>query len=242
MRTRRLRFVRAATRCVCRRAMIASVVPLIACTAVPLAASAAGGAPATSATRFDAASKGFGLNMTLELTQRWRVLPTQAGGPPAGEAIGLVHVGVPPSDESQWWGPDILIVDGARVHRPADVVSPRPAKPDRSVFVPWPSSLFGYLASLPGVKVLGRPQPVTIGGIRGTQFTVGTPSMHPLFWLDGDTAWLGGGPTGVDPPMTRRLILLTVRGKQLLLAYGDVPASFAKRWPAMRQLFGSIEF
>jgi hypothetical protein len=195
-----------------------------------------------SGNQLDAATKGFGLHMKLALTKHWRVLPSDQGGPPSSEAIGLVHVGTPPSDQSQWWGPDIMIVNGARVHRAADAVSQRPATADSSKFAPWPSDFFGYLSSLPGVKVIAGPRSVTIGGIRATQFSVRTPPMHPIIWLKGDSAWIGGGASGVDPAMTRRITLLNVKGKKLFLGFADTAANFERRWPMVDELFGSIRF
>ena len=135
-----------------------------------------------------------------------------------------------------------MIVNGARVHRAADAVSQRPATPDKSKFVPWPSDFFGYLSSLPGVKVIAPPKSVTIGGIRGTQSPSKTPPMHPIIWLKGDSAWIGGGPSGVDPAMTRRITLLNVKGKKLFLGFADTPTNFKKRWPIVEELFGSIRF
>jgi hypothetical protein len=195
-----------------------------------------------SGKQLDAATKGFGLHMKLTLTKHWRVLPSDVGGPPPSEAIGLVQVGTPPSDQSQWWGPDIMIVNGARVHRAADAVSQQPATADSSKPVPWPSDFFGYLSSLPGVKVIAAPKSVTVGGIRATQFTVRTPPMHPIIWLKGDSRWIGGGPSGVDPAMTRRITLLTVKGKKLFLGFADTAANFKRRWPMVDELFGSIRF
>ena len=192
--------------------------------------------------RFDAATMGFGMHMKLTPTKQWRVLPSDTAGPPRRETIGLVHVGTPPSDQSQWWGPDIMIVNGARVHRVADAVSQQPTTADSSKFVPWPSDFFGYLSSLPGVKVIAGPKSVTIGGMRGTRFTVRTPPMHPIIWLKGDSAWIGGGPSGVDPAMTRRITLLNVKGKKLFLAFADTAANFKRRWPMVDELFGSIRF
>jgi len=61
--------------------------------------------------------------MKLTLTKHWQVLKADPAGPPPSETFGLVHVGTPPADESQWWGPDVMIVNGARVHRAADAVS-----------------------------------------------------------------------------------------------------------------------
>jgi hypothetical protein len=180
--------------------------------------------------------------MKLTLPRHWQVLPSDPNGPPPSETIGLVHVGTPFSDQSQWWGRDIMLLNGARVHRAADVVSAQPATPDRSKFVAWPSDFFGYLSALPGVKVISRPAPVRISGVRGTQITIQTPPMHPITWLKGDTAWIGGRASGVDPALTMRIILLDVKGKKLFLGFADTASRFNRRWPIVQQLFSSILF
>jgi hypothetical protein len=214
----------------------------VVCAALFLSAWTAVAASAPSAKQFDAASKGFGLHMKLTLSKDWRALPADFAGPPPAVALTLVHVGSPASDQSQWWGPDVMIVNGARVHRADDAVSKEPANPDASAFVPWPSDFFGYLTSLPRVKVLAPPHAVTVGGIRGTQITIQTPPMHPIIWLKGDSAWIGGGPTGVDPAMTRRITLLNVKGKKLLLGFADSSANFKTRSPMVSKLFSTIRF
>lgn len=190
----------------------------------------------------DVATKGFGLHMKLALPGHWRLLPSDPNGPPASEAIALVHVGTPATDEAQWWGPDILIVNAARVHRLADAVSAQPATPDPSKFIPWPSDFFRYLSALHGVKVISPPRPVRVGGVRGSQLTIQTPPMHPIIWLRGDHGWIGGGPSGVDPASTRQFVLLDVKGKKLLLVFADTAARFKSRWPMVQQLFRSIQF
>ena len=81
-----------------------------------------------------------------------------------------------------------------------------------------------------------------VGGTRGTQITIQTPPMHPIVWLQGDHGWIGGGRSGVDPPLTRQFILLDVRGKRLLLVFGDTAARFRTRWPMVQQVFRSIQF
>jgi len=179
----------------------------------------------------------FDLAMTIALSKDWRPLY----GEPQG-ALTLVHLGDPPDDTDQWWGPDIWLVDGATVHDPADIVSDQPATPDRSRFVAWPSDFFGYLASLPGVKVVKGPEPITIGGIRGTRIIVDTPPMHPIVWLKGDTSWMGGGPTGVDPASRRQVVLLEVDGRKILIGYADAPKTFDARLPLVEALFSSTEF
>lgn len=224
------------------RSSVATFVVLLSAALLVTSVWTAAAASAPSGKQLDAASKGFGLHMKLTLTKQWQVLSPGDAGPPPSVAIGLVHVGTPSSDQAQWWGPDVMIVNGARVHRAADAVSRQPAGPDSSKFVPWPSDFFGYLSSLPGVKVVARPKSVTIGGVRGMRFTVQTPPMHPIIWLKGDSNWIGGGPTGVDPAMTRRITLLNVKGKTLLLGFADSAASFKRRWPQVNELFGSIRF
>ena len=213
------------------------------CTGLVVASAlAACAASASSGRPVDLASKGFGLHMKLTLPRHWQVLPSYLNGPPASETVVIVHVGTPSSDESQWWGPDIMLVNGALVHRPVDAASRQPAHPDRSKFVRWPSDFFAYLSALPGVRVTSRPRPVKVGGLPATQITVETPPMHPLVWLKGDAAWIGGGRSGVDPAMTRRIVLLDVKGKKLFLAFADTPTRFEKRWPTVQQLFSSIRF
>lgn len=202
-------------------------------------ASAVTSAPGATGQIFDTATIGpsFDLPMTIALSEDWRPI----SGDPKG-ALTLVHLGDPPDDTDQWWGPDIWLVDGATVHDPADIVSDQPASPDRSRFVAWPSDFFGYLASLPGVKVVRGPEPVTIGGIRGARIIVDTPPMHPIVWLMDDSAWMGGGPTGVDPASRRVIILLTVDGRTVFIGYVDAPTSFDTRLPLLDALLSSIEF
>ena len=180
--------------------------------------------------------------MKLALPSHWQVLPSDPNGPPASEAIALVHMGTPATDEAQWWGPDILLVNGARVHRPADAVSAQPATPDPSKFIPWPSDFLRYLSALHGVKVISPPRPVRVGGVRGTQLTIQTPPMHPIIWLKRDHGWIGGGASGVEPASTRQFVLLDVKGKKLLLVFADTAARFKSRWPMVQQLFRSIQF
>jgi hypothetical protein len=156
-------------------------------------------------------------------------------------AIDPVHVGTPMLDEKQWWGPAITLVDGARVVRRADALRPA-TNPTIGTSRPWPADFFGYVASLPRVKVVRGPSPVVIGGIRGTRITLKTPPMHPLLWLKGDWAWAGGGQTGLDPAGRRELILLRVHGKRLLLTSADPAALFAARLSEVHVLWRSIKF
>jgi hypothetical protein len=158
-------------------------------------------------------------------------------------AMSPIHVGSPVSDSNQWWGPDIWLVDGARVRKPADLVAGgRNSDPTTSTSMPWPADFFGYLTALPGVKVLSGPRPVTIGGFRGRELVVSTPPMHPIVWLAGDVAWMGGGRSGIDPAQKRHIVLLRVGGKQLYLGFQENPATFDRRLSLVRQLWHSISF
>jgi hypothetical protein len=156
--------------------------------------------------------------------------------------IGIVYQGNPPLPQSEWWGPGISLVDGALVHDPASAVSDQAAPADKSQFISWPNDFFGYVASLPGVKIIQGPEPVTIGGVQGSQIIVHTPRMHPILWLAGDYTWLGGGPTGVDPEMKRQMILLPVNGKHVLLEFDDSTDKFDERYPLVQEVFDSIAF
>src|SRR3954454_1549631 len=60
--------------------------------------------------------------------------------------LGFVHLGTPPGDQSQWWGPGVINVEGARIHDPSSAVSDQPAKPSLADFVSWPDDLFAYVS------------------------------------------------------------------------------------------------
>ena len=81
----------------------------------------------------------FSLPLSVALPPHWCAV---AGGAPG--TFGLIHVGTPVGDDSQWWGPDVMLVNGARVHRPSDAVSSKPAAADSTKFVPWPANFFHH--------------------------------------------------------------------------------------------------
>jgi hypothetical protein len=177
----------------------------------------------------------FDVPMRVTLPSSWKALTDVV------RTVTLVHAD-PATEQSQWWGPDISIVDGALVHQPADVVSDKPESPTKTKFMPWPTDFLAYVMALPHVKVDQGPEPITIGGITGKQLIVETPPMHPLLWLKGDFNWLGGGPTGVDPASKQQLILLNVRGKNVLLRFQDNPATFDQHLPLVQKVYDTIEF
>jgi hypothetical protein len=178
----------------------------------------------------------FALPMKVTLPVGWTPFHEITG------ALGLVKTGSPPGPDNTWWGPDLLLVDDAQVHDPADVVSSEPATSSRSDFVPWPADFFEYITELPGVEVVSGPEPITIGGVTGTQIDVKTPEMHPLFWLDGDFTWLGGGKTGVDPVAERRFAIVETGGHTLLVSLYEDPSRFEERDAEVRTLLDSITF
>jgi len=154
------------------------------------------------------------------------------------------HVGVNTIDivYGNEWGPGISLVNGALVHDPTTVISTQSASANKADFVPWPDDFFGYIASLPGVKVIQGPDPVTIGGVQGSQIILHTPAMYPILWLKDDYGWHGGGASGVDPELKRQMILLEVNGEQVLLEFVDSPEKFDERYPLVQEIFNSITF
>jgi len=228
--------------------VIASAITIVAFALAAVAANSAlafqNGGPAPTPLACGATFKtstirtSFSLPLSIALPPHWCAI---AGGGAPG-TFGLIHVGTPVSDDSQWWGPDVMLVDGARVHRPSDAVSSKPAAADSTQFVPWPAHFFRYLTALPGVKVLAGPKPTTIGGLHGTQISVATPPMHPLLWMKNDFTWFGGGATGVDATAKRQYILLTVGHNKLLLSFGDKPAAFAAHRALLQPVYKAIKF
>ena len=206
---------------------------------LPTAAAASPTPTTATATVFDTTTLGanFDLPLTITLPPDWRALPPPDFGP-AG-AFGFVHTGHPASDDSQWWGPGMYLVNGASVADPAAVGKPV-AGGDKKL--PWPSSYVDYVASLPGVTVVEAPRRVKIGGVKGRQIVVEVPPMHPTVFLKGDTMWIGGGAAGFDLAGTREVIELTVDGKRLLLDYGDSSEQFPARRPEVDAIFRSIQF
>ncbi len=215
-------------------------VALVACgstatsTSAPTAAAPTTSPTVATNTYHFPASASFALPLSLAAGPEWDV---QTGI----NMINFIHQG-DPSSPNDLWGAGAALVAGALVHDPADVVSDQPASPDKSKFVPWPKDYFGYVTSLAGVKVLQAPQPVTIGGMMGTQMIVHTPAMRPLLWLENDYTWLGGGPRGNDPEAKRLLVLLEVNGEQVLLEFDDGLATFDGHYPLVQQLFSTIAF
>ena len=206
-------------------------------TAIPVTSAALLSPSATAAGRtvFDTAkiASSFDVPMTIDVPDGWRPLTA------VREVLTMVYVGSPPGPQSQWWGPDIAVVDSARVVDPARIL--KPAVPGDKA-VPWPADFVGYLTSVPGVKIADGPEPITIGGATGTRLILDTPAMHPVIWLKGDTTWMGGGATGLDPALRRLVILLDVGPKRVFFQFAESPTLFAKRLPAVESLIASMRF
>jgi hypothetical protein len=178
----------------------------------------------------------FALPMKATLPDGWKTFHDIKG------TLGFVNVGNPPGPDTTWWGLDLALVEDAQIHDPSDVVSSEPAKSDRSRFVPWPGDFFGYITGLPEVEVVSGPEPITIGGITGTQIDVKTPPMHPLIWMAGDYTWLGGGKTGVDPATEHRFVELKTGGHTLLIT-GPGPGMLTDHSrAAVQAILDSISF
>lgn len=192
-------------------------------------------ARAAGHTVFDTATiaASFDQPMTIDTPDGWRPLSGVPG------VLTMVHLGSPPEDQSQWWGPDIALVAGARVVDPARIL--RPAAADDTA-VPWPADFVGYLTSVPGATMVSGPELITVGGVTGTRLILDTPAMHPVVWLKGDTTWMGGGSEGLDPALRRLVILLDVGQKPILFQFADGPAAFAERLPAVEALVASMRF
>jgi len=206
-----------------------------ATTPLPSAAVASPSATATAHHVFDTATipAKFALPMTIDVPTGWRALTDVPG------VLTLVHVGSPPENQSKWWGPDIALVDGAQVVDPGRILQPA-AKGDKRL--PWPADFVSYLTSVPGARIVSGPEPITIGGASGFSLVLDTPPMHPVVWLKGDTAWLGGGPSGLDPALRRLVILLDVGQKHVLVQEADDPAAFAGRQAAIETLIATMRF
>ena len=90
--------------------------------------------------------------------------------------------------------------------------------------------------------MVSGPEPIKIGGVTGTQIVVMTPPMHPLIWLHGDTAWSGGGASGVDPAQERRFVEVKAGGHTLLVQLGWDPLTFEAKDAEVRAILASISF
>jgi hypothetical protein len=179
----------------------------------------------------------FALPMKVTLPVGWKPLHGDIVG-----SMGVVYTGYPEGPDSTWWGPDLLLVEDARIHDPSDVVSDVPATSDISRFVAWPADFFAYISALPGVTVVSGPESITVGGVTGTQIDVMTPPMHPLVWLKGDYTWLGGGKTGVDPALERRFVVVEAGGHTLFVQFANDPSTFGARDAEVRAILDSITF
>jgi hypothetical protein len=169
----------------------------------------------------------------MRLPDGW--IPLTPPGHTAPGTVGAVHGD--PLDDSTWWGFGFLLVDGASVLDPAEI-----GETTWGTKRPWPSSYLDYLAALPDVRVVRGPSLVMVGGLAGREMTVLTPAMHPTIYLKGDTNWIGGGPTGIDPAFKRKVIELTVQGRSVLMEYDDLPDLFDEHVKQVDAILGTIEF
>ncbi len=174
----------------------------------------------------------FHLPLTFSYTSGWETNVH-------ANAIDIVNAN-PAVPQREWWGAGISLVDGAKVADPAKITDPAQMKTSSlSDFVPWPADFFAYVSSIPGMKVMQAPTPVTIGGVQGTQIIVRTPAvMHTMLWLKDD--WTGLGDDYSN--RIKQLILLDVNGELVLLEFDDSPEKFDERYPLVQEIFNSITF
>ena len=154
--------------------------------------------------------------------------------------VDIVYMGNPAGPQSEWWGGGIILANGARVADPAKIIDPAQMKtPSLDNFLPWPADFFAYVAAIPGMKVIKGPEPITIGGVQGTQIIVRTPAvMHTMLWLKDD--WTGLGDDYSN--RIEQLILLDVNGELVLLEFDESPEKFDERYLLVQEIFNSITF
>lgn len=154
-------------------------------------------------------------------------------------AIDIVNAN-PTVPQREWWGGGVTLVNGAHVADPAKITGPAQMKTSSlSDFLPWPDDFFAYVASIPGIKIMQAPTPVTIGGIQGTQIVIRTPEvMHTMLWLKDDWTGLGNDYSN----RIEMVILLDVNGEPVLLEFDDSPDKFDEHYPLIQEIFNSITF
>ena len=208
--------------------------PAASAPASPSAVPSASSGPQT----FDSRQMGspFAVPMSLELPPGWMALT-----PPDHAAPGTFSVihGDPKGDNRLWWGPDVLPVDGASVLDPKYIFQAS-VGPDAKL--PLPASYIDYLTALRGVTVTSGPSDMTIDGVAGRKVVLSVPPMHPTIHLKDDSAWIGGGPTGMNPAGEVEVFEFAVNGKRLLVVYGDDPAKFDGRAAELDPVIESIRF
>jgi hypothetical protein len=195
-----------------------------------IGATACASVPTVFDTRMMAAK--FALPMKLTVPTGWKALSTITG------VLGVLNTGCPERADATWWGPELLLVDNARIHDPSDIVSSQPEIADPSHYLAWPSDVIAYLTALPGVTVVSGPEPISVGGVSGTQVVLMTPPMRPLVWMDGDHSPLGPG----EPAVERRVIVIETGGHTLFLDFIEDPASFDARAAEFQPVIDSISF
>jgi hypothetical protein len=138
---------------------------------------------------------------------------------------------------------------------------------NQRVPVKAPKDLVAWLVHHPGVRFPVKPHPVTIGGVRGTEFDAelgkaplcpSNPNLPPgtRCWLispfrPGDpfspTEVAHGPPFGFSTTNQgtlerSRIDILDVQGHHLLIGYGDYENTFASTVRQFEELVQSIQF
>jgi hypothetical protein len=143
----------------------------------------------------------------------------------------------------------------------ADIERVFPPSNQRKV-VAAPKDLLRWFLHHPGLKVLMRPRPVEVGGVRGTEFDVTTVNAPPCVG-GGGHCWLitpfgpgdpfAPGELANGPPINlaeipdgfperNRLVLLTVQGHRIIVVYDDSPESFPTSVRLLEALLQTVSF
>jgi hypothetical protein len=166
----------------------------------------------------------FRLSMNFTYGSGW--VPITGDAP---QTLDLIYEGNPTTSQSEWWGPSIVLVNGAQVPDPKEMTK----------LMPWPDDFFAYFASLPGVEVVQGPGEVTFGGVQGTQVIAHVSSFGPFIWLKNDSAWFAKKSS---PDDKWQLILMDVNGEHVLLWFPESAQKFDERYPLVQEIFNSITF
>jgi len=178
--------------------------------------------PSDQTTFHSPANASFRLPLSITYGPEWEA---QVGI----NVINIIYKGNPPQPNSEWWGPDIILLNGAQVADPEDMTK----------LMLLPDDSFAYITSLPGVKVIKGPESVSPGGLQGNQLIVDQTPFHPFLQLKDDYAM-----NGQDVPEFKQLmILLDVNGEQQILLWFPEPReTFDQRYLLVQEIFNSITF
>jgi len=113
--------------------------------------------------------------------------------------------------------------------------------PDAGSLVPTPDDLAAWVADHPGLSVVSPVHAVTVSGLRADQVDVlaGDQNVHfgPIPGSGGH-----GVPAGIGANRMVRVISVVVRGRPLLIMFGDTPAAFPTTVGRFQAVLGTLSF